>query len=110
MTVRRLLRFSGGIALRTAALSRNALAITVPPSGPRPLLLRRKIWKEGFFESNGTIGSTDRPPNALSERLTSTRCSLSIRESQMAERAVGISVIRRPVKMSAKSATCGRVL
>jgi len=90
----------------TAALSRNALAITVPSR------LRAQarccsggiFGRRGFLERNGTMGSTDRPPNAFSERFTSTRCSLSIRESQ---RAVVISVIRRPVKVSAKSATCG---
>ena len=57
------------------------------------------------MERKGTMGSTERPPNALSERLISTRWALSIRESHIAESAVGISVMSRPVNMSAKSAT-----
>jgi hypothetical protein len=51
------------------------------------------------------MGSTERPPKALSERLISTRCALSTRELQIAVSAIGISVMSRPVNMSAKSAT-----
>lgn len=50
------------------------------------------------------MGSTDRPPNALSLRFSSMRVVLSLSASQIADKASGISEIRRPVNMSAKSA------
>lgn len=83
----------------------SASAMTVPPAGPRPLLLSLRTRRERAEERNGTSGSTERPPNALSLRSISTSVGLSISASQMAESAGGISEIRRPVKMSAKFAT-----
>lgn len=79
--------------------------MTTPPAGPRPLLLSLRIWNERFCVRKGTIGSTERPPKALSERLSSMREVLDLSASQIEERACGISEMRRPVKMSAKSAT-----
>lgn len=50
------------------------------------------------------MGSTDRPPKALSERLRVWRFGCGMSGVRRAVRHRGISEIRRPVKMSAKSA------
>lgn len=55
------------------------------------------------------IGSALRPPKALSDRSTLTRSGRVKREVHRARRDWGISVMRRPVKMSEKSAICERV-
>ena len=49
--------------------------------------------------------SAHRPPKALSERSRVSRDVWVERESQSAESAWGISEMRRPVKMSARSTT-----
>jgi hypothetical protein len=90
--------------LELFAASRRAWAMIRPPVGPRPLLLRIKWWKERFVRRKGTMGSAQRPPKALSERSRVSRVVVWEREVQRAVRAVGISEMRRPVKMSAKSA------
>lgn len=55
------------------------------------------------------MGSALRPPKALSDRSTLTRSGRVKREVHRARRDWGISVMRRPVKMSEKSAICERV-
>lgn len=102
MTVWRFERASLGSERASAC---SASAMTVPPAGPRPLLLSLRTRRERAEERKGTSGSTERPPNALSLRSISTSVGLSMSASQMAESAGGISEIRRPVKMSAKFAT-----
>lgn len=52
------------------------------------------------------MGSAERPPKALSERSTEVRIGRVRNEVQRERRDWGISVMRRPVKMSEKSATC----
>ena len=78
--------------------------MTAPPAGPRPLLLSLRTRRGRAEERKGTRGSTERPPKALSERSISTSVGLPMSASQIAESAGGISVMRRPVKMSAKLA------
>ena len=86
--------------------SANAFATVVPPETPSPLLLSLRTWNVRLWVRKRTMGSADRPPNALSERLSSTSVRLSCSASHIADRDVGISVISRPVNISARSATC----
>ena len=85
----------------------SQFAIKIPASGPRPLLLSRRISKR-LRSRRLRNGSTERTPNALSLRSISARVDLGSIASHKAFSASGISEMRRPVKISAKSATCSR--
>lgn len=91
--------------LLSLADSNRAFAMIAPPDGPSPLLFNLRTWNVRFSVRKGTIGSADRPPKALSLRSSSTREVWCFKELQIAASAWGISVISRPVKTSAKSAT-----
>jgi len=83
--------------------SRASAMITLP-SGPRPLFESLRTEKWVFCERKGTRDGAHRGPNALSDRSISTRLVLCMRASVKAPIAVGISSMRRPVKISAKFA------
>lgn len=53
------------------------------------------------------MGSAERPPNALSLKSSETRLGRGKRAVQRERSDWGISEMRRPVKMSEKSAICG---
>jgi hypothetical protein len=91
-------------AFDVSAFFAMALAMMVPPAGPIPLLLSLNRWTDWLVCRKLTMFSAHRPPKALSERSSSSNVGCSARASQIAESACGISLIRRPVKTSAKSA------